>query len=273
VITSGYTRACLGREPPGKPDAGNPHVRFDEGEGVKPLPTLLNSADDKLLEAFGSLITKPRSKKFNERIFRCLEWFRYAHVDSDEVSKLSKIVMMATAFEMALDVPDNEPQKQRFIAEKLEKEIGCSGLRKSTRRLGKRKKTEVTHTKLGWWARDFYNLRNSIVHGDVVDESRIIFQKTNIQWMTHFIMADLILYHYIKKLLLDNRYWGNDLRARLGRTGRKHFPDDPGGYVEAMVNAILGADDIFRTLGWMPPIPNTAVAGTFRPDPEKLKMH
>jgi hypothetical protein len=34
--TFGYTRACLGREPPGKPDAGNPHVRFDEGEGYGP---------------------------------------------------------------------------------------------------------------------------------------------------------------------------------------------------------------------------------------------
>jgi len=31
---------CLRREFPGEPDAGNPHVRFDEGEGRKPLSTL-----------------------------------------------------------------------------------------------------------------------------------------------------------------------------------------------------------------------------------------
>jgi len=31
---------CLLVKSKGKPDAGNPLVRFDEGEGVTPLPTL-----------------------------------------------------------------------------------------------------------------------------------------------------------------------------------------------------------------------------------------
>ena len=32
-----FTCACLEREPPGKPDAGNPQVRFDEGEAPPSL--------------------------------------------------------------------------------------------------------------------------------------------------------------------------------------------------------------------------------------------
>ena len=45
-----------------KPDAGNPHVRFDEGEGVTPLSTLLASLEtrrgDPLLEIAHKEITQ-----------------------------------------------------------------------------------------------------------------------------------------------------------------------------------------------------------------------
>ena len=43
-IHTGAGCECLKRETPRKPDAGNPHIRFDEGEGgYVPLPTLLCS--------------------------------------------------------------------------------------------------------------------------------------------------------------------------------------------------------------------------------------
>ena len=37
LLSSVHNCACPRREFSGKPDAGNPHVRFDEGEGVSPF--------------------------------------------------------------------------------------------------------------------------------------------------------------------------------------------------------------------------------------------
>ena len=44
-------RECPRREHKGKPDAGNLHVRFDEGVGLRPHPTLLVKLSSLKLQA------------------------------------------------------------------------------------------------------------------------------------------------------------------------------------------------------------------------------
>ncbi|HUT55465.1 MAG TPA: hypothetical protein VM658_18895 [bacterium] len=232
-------------------------LRIGEVKFTKPLSTggFFLTEDRALLDGLASLLGVPKNMEFMERIFRCLEWFRYAHADNDEVSPLSKIVMMATAFEIALDVPEKERNKQKFIAEYIERLIYCCDLSKSERCLGK---TNVVHTNVGWWARDFYTLRNGIVHGDKVEEINIQYDETNINWMDHLIMADLMLYYCIKKLLLYNTAWGESRRARLRETQRTQFPDWEG-YVKVMEDVPNGPNRTFRDLGWLarPEIRNT----------------
>ncbi len=55
---------CLSEKSKGKPDAGNLHVRFDEGEGYS-LPTLLWSVVKKISEES----IKPRTTRNTQKVF------------------------------------------------------------------------------------------------------------------------------------------------------------------------------------------------------------
>ena len=74
--------------------------------------------DHCLRQALVNLFKSPMSLSLRSRLFRSLEWFRLAHTDAHQVSVWSKVVMMATAFETLLDVP-NEEQKKDWIATEI----------------------------------------------------------------------------------------------------------------------------------------------------------
>jgi len=71
------------------------------------------ASDTELVKGFNKVFEPTFSLDIRERLFRSLEWFRLAHVESDEVSPLSKVIMMATAFE----------RHKRILAERLRKAI------------------------------------------------------------------------------------------------------------------------------------------------------
>lgn len=136
--------------------------------------------DVKLLVALSACF----NKEFRDRIFRSLEWFRMAHIEGGGYSDLTKVVMMAIAFEILLKFPRND--KKEYFRKYMEKNVKHRKMRSSPRSNSKGK--QYTGCLAGWWALDFYELRNRIVHGDKVKKKDLIYQG----WITHLIVADLL---------------------------------------------------------------------------------
>jgi len=174
-------------------------------------------------------------------IFRSLEWFRLAHFNSDDISPLSKVLMMATAFEVLLAVPPDINQKKRWIAEELERWIETSKFIRGTRTDNKGK--TFLASKLGWWAWDFYELRNAIVHGDQIQPRQLEYRVPGLDWLTHLMVADLVFGECIARKLF-----------RLGcfEKGQSFRALSPGHPEEAFIRffrPLFG--DFFEALSWM----------------------
>jgi hypothetical protein len=105
-----------------------------------------------------------------ERIFRSLYWVRSAFTNTDGHPYEARIVAMATAFEILLDVPEKE--KGRHFSQSLNALLPPNKLPHSQKMLGAaRNKKTVNDNDVGWWCRDFYDLRSSIVHGDEIQNA------------------------------------------------------------------------------------------------------
>jgi hypothetical protein len=184
-----------------------------------------------------------------ERIFRSTEWFRLAHTEADNVSTLSKVVMMSTAFEIMLQVP-NANNKKGSIAEKLDSLCSTSKMHRSTRQSGK---SPSEHSDLAWWGYDFYNIRNDIVHGDKVDSERLRYRSGPCgDWLTQLLVADLVFWECVVRLLYKERLIGGDV-LELATELDKLFPEPS---TEELVEQLaswrwfLGIDDVHEALGW-----------------------
>ena len=110
---------------------------WEIGEIVFPEPWsmggVFGTPDKELVKGFDKILQPTFSADLRERVFRSLEWFRLAHVEGDDVSPLSKVVMMATAFEIILQVPKTR-NKKGWIAEKLDSWCTTSDYLKETRK-------------------------------------------------------------------------------------------------------------------------------------------
>jgi hypothetical protein len=86
------------------------HVwRISEIIFSKPWSTggMFGSFEDELLKGFDGCFSAEFPAEVRERFFRSLEWFRMAHIEAEGVSNLSRVVMMATAFEILLQFSRN----------------------------------------------------------------------------------------------------------------------------------------------------------------------
>lgn len=203
--------------------------------------------DSELVEGFNKVFDSTFPQDIREQLFRSLEWFRLAHVGSDEVSPLSKVVMMATAFEILLRVP-NTPSKKKWIADELEKRISNSDFIKETRQSNKGK--DYIYSKVACWAWDFYELRNRIVHGDHVEPEQLRYQAPKRDWL-HLIVADLVFWECIKRELFNQKCIDNNVR-NLVKIWDKASPNEPKGTSnEPLVRWFWGLDRMHRALGWL----------------------
>lgn len=209
------------------------------------------SPDPCLLEAFTKFFEPGfLADEMKERILRSLEWFRFAHIGSDDVSWQSKIVMMATAFEIALDVPD-QPNKKSWIADRLDMLCGTEGMLREDRSIGR---SQINHTKIGWWGWDFYQLRNEIVHGDVIRPEQLRYLTPAMKWLTQPIVADLVFWECVTRELYAHGCLGDDVK-KYSAEFDKLFPDQPSGGAEPVLLAGLmgfGFSEIHRAFGWAP---------------------
>lgn len=101
-----------------------------------------------------------------ERLFRSLPWVGFAFSNAPGHLYESRIVAMTTAFEILLDMP--EENKTHEFSERIRALLIPNKLPLSTRtRLTKAGNTKSeTDDAVGWWCREFYGLRSKIVHGD-----------------------------------------------------------------------------------------------------------
>ena len=100
-----------------------------------------------------------------------------------------------------------------------------------------------------WWAWDFYDLRSRIVHGDTVTAMDLRYKG----WITHLIVADLVMLELIKRLLYDHRCICHDVR-RMAAEYAQHSDDSVEEFERGMLPGVLGLDveGVHEALGWTP---------------------
>lgn len=205
--------------------------------------------DNELINGFNRLYENNYLSEDQERILRSLEWFRLSHIENEDVSYLSKIVMMATAFEILLQVPMEVKGKKKWIATKLEEQAIRSRLSKQTKKDNKGGKHR--HSKLFWWAWDFYNLRNVIVHGDHIDLKKFRHSVKNKKWISHHIVADLIFLECIKREFFKWKCIGDDVRT-VAKKWDETFPRKNGESTEEeLAEWWIEFRRVYKALRWM----------------------
>lgn len=200
------------------------------------------SADKELIKGFDNCFSSGFSMDVRDRLFRSIEWFRMAHTEIDQVSEFSKIVMITTAFEILLQFPKWD--KRNYFIDYMEKHIASDKFNKETRTANNGKRTLSL---AGWWANDFYELRNRIVHGDQIPSSDLIYK----HWITHLIVADLVFWECLKRELFKYKCLGDKVYSEADRFD-KMFPDEPQGTsIELLARWLLGFNDVHKALGWI----------------------
>lgn len=101
--------------------------------------------------------------------------------------------MMATAFEVLLE-PPNPFQKRSAMGEGLTKLTDRSNL--------KTKQVKIANKSCAFnapavWLDTFYQVRNSIVHGDKVKQKSLAYPVKGRPWLTHLHTADLVMWEIV----------------------------------------------------------------------------
>jgi hypothetical protein len=160
-----------------------------------------SNPNDELIGAFDKVFDDSFSSETRERLFRSLEWFRFAHPDANNVSEASRLVMMSTAFEILLDFP--EQRKSLYFAQQIENKLKKDKSISETRTYNNK---QCTYTKAACWAYDFYQLRSKIVHGEPFKPEDGRYK----DWINYNIVADLVFWELIVKELFENDCFGEE---------------------------------------------------------------
>lgn len=158
----------------------------------------------------------------DERVFNALTWVRYAFLNADGYSYESRVVMMATAFEILFDLPRNG--KEEEFARRLElllevDKMGHPAIRKPNS-WGALK----TSTMYGWWAREFYSVRSRIVHEGVVAKSHLVNAKGAQHLLLALKMLKFCLYRLLEKrgFLMFSVLKGKSFGPFAGLSAERH---------------------------------------------------
>ena len=98
----------------------------------------------------------------SNRLFRSLEWLRLAFSNYENVPYDIRLVAMCSAFEALLDL--REFKKEDHFSSTVNGLLPAHNLPVTSR--ANRRGKIVTDTAVGWWCRNFYNLRSNLVHGE-----------------------------------------------------------------------------------------------------------
>jgi hypothetical protein len=106
-------------------------------------------------------------------LLRSLEFFRQAYTNNPDLGSEAAILMMTLAFEILLDFGN-----RKDFRDKLGSLCGVPGEKSKSykvkdSRTGNVWTEQLTEKQI--WANEFYELRNSIAHGDTVDPEKYFF--------------------------------------------------------------------------------------------------
>lgn len=198
----------------------------------------LYNVDTKLISGLDKCLKVLNQTPLAKRVFNSLEWFCFAHTEHYNVSDFSKIVLMVTAFESLLSFP--KTYKSHYFAKQLDKYI-------STEEFNYRTKNNFQYSLAGWWGYDFYNLRNSIVHGNDVSYDKLLYK----DWITQLIVADLVYWEILQRLLYENGFIGKEIRT-FEKKLTDIFSDDSSSFDFLATKYIgFGFNDYHEKLGWI----------------------
>ena len=208
--------------------------------------------DAEFISAFDKVLSSEFPSDVRERIFRSLEFFRIAHTEADlglnqpaGTASLTKLIMMTTAFEILLEFPNYG--KSEYFAKQIESKVKTEDF--LTREDVGPNRKKITWNLASWWAWDFYNLRNRIVHGDKIEPGELIYKN----WITYNIVADLVFWEFVKRELYERGCLGD--RAKKWTKEFEPVTDESPNVIEDIFTQwILGFEDVHRALGWMPPL-------------------
>ena len=201
------------------------------------------SPKEELIDAFHKVFDSGFPGEVRERIFRSLEWFRFAHTEANNVSDASRLVMMSTAFEILLDFPEHK--KSVYFATQIENKLKKDRSISETRTHNNK---QYTYIKAACWAYDFYQLRSKIVHGEQFRPEDGNYK----DWINYNIIADLVFWELVVNELFENNCLGE--RARKWAEEFKPHVKDSDCLEGFFLNWTMGFDDYHQALGWVEPI-------------------
>jgi len=226
--------------------------KIGDSKFYKPFETggIFLGPDEKLTIEFSRLFSEDFPKNIYKRILRSLEWFRLAHVEGNEISELSKIVMMSTAFEILLKFPEYSKEKKSYFVNYIKEHIVTKDFVKETRKISNKScETTCERTLAEFWASDFYDLRSNIVHGDKLSLKDLIYKKS----LSHIIVADLVFLECMMQVLFGSEFNINNnvsLNEKFLEllTNKKHTNQIKKSLI---LKWIWDVDDIHKALGWI----------------------
>ncbi len=215
--------------------------------------------DENLLTGLGKLLKGSRGAMFRERVFRAIEWFRLAHSGNDETSDQSRVVMMATAFEVLLE-PADRFQKRLLMTQALHDLTARDNLKRKTLAISNK---TITVNAVAAWLDRFYRLRNDIVHGSRITPTQLAYPVLGRPWLTHLRVAALVLWEAISWELANERLVGKKARDHANWLSRQFGkPRAEDSFVRKVMASMMGinTDEYHDDLGWTKRGPVTVLA-------------
>jgi len=141
-------------------------------------------------------VRKKNGKELFRRIMRATELLFQSYYNSTNVSRNARILLIAASFETLLDL--EEPARKHF-KDYVEKYCDIPGETKYrhyyySHRKAKRDKNKSIKV---LWADSFFQLRNQIIHGDVVRDNMYLFQNGD----RHLDISILFFTQLVKSLM------------------------------------------------------------------------
>lgn len=177
---------------------------------IKPsfVPTPLRfEYDDTLLRALWRL--RRLNARLLRRILRAAATFYESYHNSPAVDVNARILLQASAFEILLDLP--EKAQRREFKNRVEALCARPGERRLSYvfRIWDQKHRE-SRTIFGIWADRFYQLRNSIVHGDVLRRRDFTFRNSQ-----HHVFAAAHIFVACTQALVNEAFRARARKAPL----------------------------------------------------------
>lgn len=184
----------------------------------KPPYILMNNfkMDTELFKTLGSL--KRRNAKAYRRILMAVDAFISGYYNSPDLSLTARILEQARAFEILLDFPENDQRK--FFKDKISVYCPVDKLRKqrkysflSERSRGGKARDKGTMQVV--WADRFYTLRNHIIHGEKINNKKLIFKKQrhqDIALLFFVLSVKMVINEILKKdMFYDKVLWEDEI--------------------------------------------------------------